>query len=587
MTSFTVALTFSAEPELSYRTLRDEAISATGATVTRAKRQVRGSNTAWTIHIDPDEGHRGDITVALAATASCDEPRRCLHLRCGAAVQRRRLHRPRPPTPHTPPDTTPPEPTPPPEPTHAARAPCRRRPCRRQPMPPPEPTPPPRAHAAARAHATAGAHAAARATRRPITTPALTAVFAYAPGSHDGTNFWVLLEFSAEPDLRSRALRDEALSVTGATPCAPGATHAAATARGTSRSTPMTATAATSPSPSPHSILRRPRRHLHPRRRSPVDRRRRHRPRPRQRTTRHQHRHRPAATTTGRQTATQTPTPRSSRSPTRPTSTSTTSSTTPTATTDPARSPSPPWSPTPASSNLMDDTRRRLGPTRRRRPRTEPTLRRQRQEVASRRSGPGRITGPWEMQWRIGSTGTWQGVAHNIATTSCTNLQGSRTNTIFGLWDVTPGTTIYVRVRAWNTRSRRQRMRRRIRHHIRLPRPTAQRDRDHFQWGHVRCCLGPRLRTPAAPPSRGTACSTAVPASAISRSPTYTDTTPHRVLPDLTCGTDWRITVRSHNIMTARSGPAPETQITYRRNCLTAETPTPRQPGAHGRRPRV
>ena len=62
---FTFGLTFSEEFDLSYRTLRDEALAASGGTVRRAKRQQSGSNQSWTIHVEPD-GY-GTVTVRLPA----------------------------------------------------------------------------------------------------------------------------------------------------------------------------------------------------------------------------------------------------------------------------------------------------------------------------------------------------------------------------------------------------------------------------------------------------------------------------------------------------------------------------------------
>ena len=64
-TTFTFGLTFSEEFDLSYRTLRDEALEASGGTVRRAKRQQSGSNQSWTIHVEPDGD--GAVTVRLPA----------------------------------------------------------------------------------------------------------------------------------------------------------------------------------------------------------------------------------------------------------------------------------------------------------------------------------------------------------------------------------------------------------------------------------------------------------------------------------------------------------------------------------------
>ena len=63
--TFTFGLTFSEEFDLSYRTLRDEALAASGGTMRRAKRQQSGSNQSWTIHVEPDGD--GTVTVRLPA----------------------------------------------------------------------------------------------------------------------------------------------------------------------------------------------------------------------------------------------------------------------------------------------------------------------------------------------------------------------------------------------------------------------------------------------------------------------------------------------------------------------------------------
>ena len=61
--TFTFGLTFSEEFDLSYKTLRDEALDATGGTVRRAKRQQSGSNRSWTIHVEP--ASHGPVTIRL------------------------------------------------------------------------------------------------------------------------------------------------------------------------------------------------------------------------------------------------------------------------------------------------------------------------------------------------------------------------------------------------------------------------------------------------------------------------------------------------------------------------------------------
>ena len=62
---FTFGLTFSEDFPLSYKTLRDEALEASGGTVRTAKRQQSGSNRSWTIHVAPDGD--GTVTVRLLA----------------------------------------------------------------------------------------------------------------------------------------------------------------------------------------------------------------------------------------------------------------------------------------------------------------------------------------------------------------------------------------------------------------------------------------------------------------------------------------------------------------------------------------
>ena len=68
--AFTFTLTFSEDVEgLSYATLRDGAFDVAGGTVTKAGRQVRGSNRAWNVEVAPD----GDdaVTVTLPETTDC------------------------------------------------------------------------------------------------------------------------------------------------------------------------------------------------------------------------------------------------------------------------------------------------------------------------------------------------------------------------------------------------------------------------------------------------------------------------------------------------------------------------------------
>ena len=67
--TFTFGLTFSEEPGLSYRTLRDEAFDVGGGTVRKARRRQQGSNLSWDITVQPSS-HR-DVSVRLPETGSC------------------------------------------------------------------------------------------------------------------------------------------------------------------------------------------------------------------------------------------------------------------------------------------------------------------------------------------------------------------------------------------------------------------------------------------------------------------------------------------------------------------------------------
>ena len=66
---FTFDLFFSEAPEVSYRTLRDDAFTVTGGDVKRAKRKVQGSNRSWTIHVEPDGW--GAVAIRLNAGKAC------------------------------------------------------------------------------------------------------------------------------------------------------------------------------------------------------------------------------------------------------------------------------------------------------------------------------------------------------------------------------------------------------------------------------------------------------------------------------------------------------------------------------------
>ena len=67
--SFTFGLSFTENPNLSFRTLRDEAFDVTNGTVTRAKRTSQGSDQNWVIDVRPDSV--ADVTISLAPTTDC------------------------------------------------------------------------------------------------------------------------------------------------------------------------------------------------------------------------------------------------------------------------------------------------------------------------------------------------------------------------------------------------------------------------------------------------------------------------------------------------------------------------------------
>ena len=66
---FTFEIRFSEEFSLSYATLRDEAFTLEGGTVTSAGRQVQGSNIGWTITVKPDSN--ADVEIVLPTTTDC------------------------------------------------------------------------------------------------------------------------------------------------------------------------------------------------------------------------------------------------------------------------------------------------------------------------------------------------------------------------------------------------------------------------------------------------------------------------------------------------------------------------------------
>ena len=67
--TFTLGLTFSEEPRVSYRTLRDEAFNVDGGAVRNARRRQSGSDLSWEITVEPSS-HR-DVSIRLPETGSC------------------------------------------------------------------------------------------------------------------------------------------------------------------------------------------------------------------------------------------------------------------------------------------------------------------------------------------------------------------------------------------------------------------------------------------------------------------------------------------------------------------------------------
>ena len=68
---FEFELHFSPEPSISYRTLRDHALTVTGGELTKTQRKDTGSNLKWIIGVKPSGN--GDVTVTLPATTDCDD----------------------------------------------------------------------------------------------------------------------------------------------------------------------------------------------------------------------------------------------------------------------------------------------------------------------------------------------------------------------------------------------------------------------------------------------------------------------------------------------------------------------------------
>ena len=67
---FTFDLAFSPEPKVSFRVLKSQAFDVNGGTVGRAQRKTRGSNSGWTISIDPQGSEA--VSITLPATTDCD-----------------------------------------------------------------------------------------------------------------------------------------------------------------------------------------------------------------------------------------------------------------------------------------------------------------------------------------------------------------------------------------------------------------------------------------------------------------------------------------------------------------------------------
>ena len=70
--AFTFQLRFSEEPRdgFSYETMRDDAFTVTGGSVTGARRLVKGSNIGWEIRVAPTGN--GDIVIVLPPTTDCN-----------------------------------------------------------------------------------------------------------------------------------------------------------------------------------------------------------------------------------------------------------------------------------------------------------------------------------------------------------------------------------------------------------------------------------------------------------------------------------------------------------------------------------
>ena len=67
---FTFQIRFSEEFRVSFKTLRDHTFTVDGGVVTKAARQVKGSNLGWTITVEPDSN--AAVRIILPATTDCD-----------------------------------------------------------------------------------------------------------------------------------------------------------------------------------------------------------------------------------------------------------------------------------------------------------------------------------------------------------------------------------------------------------------------------------------------------------------------------------------------------------------------------------
>ena len=70
-TRFEFDLDFSQNVNAGYERIRDDALSVTGGTVKRARRNTQGSNQTWKVRVRP-EG-TGDVTITLPETTDCDD----------------------------------------------------------------------------------------------------------------------------------------------------------------------------------------------------------------------------------------------------------------------------------------------------------------------------------------------------------------------------------------------------------------------------------------------------------------------------------------------------------------------------------